>query len=106
MQDQKQLLKEKAWEQVIGMNSVHFHQALKEMARKKIFDLFPSIFFLFKEHHVRNFDIVCILMETMQEEEAYLHLCLTSAMMGTCYWTEREKIGKVAFLWTILCAGS
>lgn len=91
--------KKNAWKRVIGMNYMHFHWALKETARKKIFDLFPSIFFSLREHHVRNFDSVCILMGTSQEEEAYLYLCLVTAMMGAFIRDKkREKTQKALLL--------
>lgn len=74
MQDQEQLLKEKCLEMGNRNELYAFSLSFERNWEKKNLPFVPKYFFSFslKEHHVRNFDSLCILMRTFREEEAHL----------------------------------
>ena len=78
--------------------------------KKKNLQFVPKLFFFFflKEHRVRNFDSLCILMRTFREEEAYLYV-LVPRYCHDGHHSSDIKGGEdleVVFSWTILCSGS
>lgn len=76
MQNKEQLLKEKCLETGNWNELYAFALSSERNCEKKDLRSVPKyIFFSLKEHHVRNFDTVCILMGTAQEGEAHLYLC-------------------------------
>lgn len=89
MQDQEQLLQEKCVATGNWNELYVFSLSLGSSSKNKDLQSIPKhgLFFLslLKEHHVKIFDILCIIIGTTLEEKACLHLNLIPAMMGSGY---------------------